>query len=241
MQYLYLETTIRVVDMVVKLGKCGERAMLLELELKKLQIQHKPHIIMIMNMRRMFDKIAEDLNHLARKSYGKTIIFPTDGIGTGLAMSNITAPKTFTYLTIALKQMFNIDNGDLIETAKIYNDLTRKPTKKFSSKQYTIGDVILFGHTHPKLEGKIIEVFHKNTPKEQYSVLLSENSLNQIHHKTNLKIEDIKKSIIVDKADVSDSVLQLRKKIISKPKIKKSVKKIIRNKIIKCKCKIKKR
>ena len=55
-------------------------------------------------------KILEDLTELQTKSINKKIIFPTNGIGTGLAKLNIRAPKTFEFLTSALKLSFNIIN-----------------------------------------------------------------------------------------------------------------------------------
>jgi len=56
-------------------------------------------------------KIDEDINNLEKLAYNKTIVFPSNGIGTGMAKLNITAPKTFNYLTLQLKQKFNINNG----------------------------------------------------------------------------------------------------------------------------------
>lgn len=55
-------------------------------------------------------KIFEDLTNLKIKSFNKKIIFPTNGIGTGLAKLNIKAPKTFEFLTSELKLTFNIIN-----------------------------------------------------------------------------------------------------------------------------------
>jgi len=57
-------------------------------------------------------KINEDLSRLKQSSYNKSIIFPENGIGTGMAKLNITAPKTFNYLNTQLKQIFNINNGN---------------------------------------------------------------------------------------------------------------------------------
>jgi hypothetical protein len=55
-------------------------------------------------------KIDEDINKL-EKLECKTIIFPSNGIGTGMAKLNITAPETFKYLTLILKNKFGIING----------------------------------------------------------------------------------------------------------------------------------
>lgn len=59
-------------------------------------------------------KINEDLIHLGKMAHGKTIIFPVAGIGTGMAKLQITAPRTFEYLTNALSKIFDIDNGIFI-------------------------------------------------------------------------------------------------------------------------------
>ena len=56
-------------------------------------------------------KIDEDLTTLEKSSYNKTIVFPSNGIGTGMAKLNITAPETFRYLTTMLKEKFGIING----------------------------------------------------------------------------------------------------------------------------------
>jgi hypothetical protein len=71
-------------------------------------------------------KIAQDLEHLARIAYGKTIVFPEAGIGTGMAMLDQTAPKTFAYLSMALDQMFNIKNGDSSKHEKLYKEINQK-------------------------------------------------------------------------------------------------------------------
>lgn len=78
------------------------------------------------------NKINEDLNKLSTIAYGKIIIFPSNGIGTGMAKLNITAPNTFNYLNNSLKQRFNINNGN-IETYRS-NDIIqiRKKSKKSS-------------------------------------------------------------------------------------------------------------
>lgn len=72
-------------------------------------------------------KIAEDLEHLYKVALGKVIVFPTNGIGTGMAMLNRTAPRTFAYLTFALKQMFNINNGN--PQSNVYKYIDKEPSK----------------------------------------------------------------------------------------------------------------
>jgi len=74
-------------------------------------------------------KIAEDLEHLYKVAYGKTIVFPTNGVGTGMAMLNRTAPRTFAYLTLALKQMFNINNGNPQLYTDIYKSIDKEPSQ----------------------------------------------------------------------------------------------------------------
>ena len=55
-------------------------------------------------------KILEDLTELQTKSVNKKIVFPSDGIGTGRAKLNLRAPKSFEFLTSALKLSVNIIN-----------------------------------------------------------------------------------------------------------------------------------
>lgn len=71
-------------------------------------------------------KIDEDLYKLAMMANGKTIVFPSNGVGTGMSMLNRTAPRTFMYLTKSLKQIFNIDNGDVSKHSALYNEIDRK-------------------------------------------------------------------------------------------------------------------
>jgi hypothetical protein len=56
------------------------------------------------------EKIAEDLTRLSVFAWGKTIVFPESGIGTGLALLKSKAPKTFAYLNESLLKKFNIVN-----------------------------------------------------------------------------------------------------------------------------------
>ena len=55
-------------------------------------------------------KINEDISNLEKLAYNKTIVFPSNGIGTGMAKLHITAPETFRYLTTMLKEKFGIIN-----------------------------------------------------------------------------------------------------------------------------------
>lgn len=59
-------------------------------------------------------KIIDDLNNLAKISFGKIIVFPSNGIGTGMAKLNVSAPQTFIYLSRALGMMFGIKNGNFV-------------------------------------------------------------------------------------------------------------------------------
>jgi hypothetical protein len=79
-------------------------------------------------------KIAEDLNLLAKIAHNKTIVFPEDGIGTGMAMLNRTAPQTFLYLTTNLRDMFGIKNGNI----EIYNTLYKDIDKKLRPDRYDV-------------------------------------------------------------------------------------------------------
>ena len=52
------------------------------------------------------------------KATGKTIVFPKDGLGTGLAALKTKAPKTYQYLKDRLLEEFNFDNDLGIITQK---------------------------------------------------------------------------------------------------------------------------
>ena len=45
------------------------------------------------------------------KATGKTVVFPKDGLGTGLAALKSKAPNTYEYLVIRLKEEFGFDNN----------------------------------------------------------------------------------------------------------------------------------
>lgn len=53
-------------------------------------------------------RINEDINNLKERAKGKTIVFPTDGIGTNLADMAHTAPKTMRFLIDRLMEEFGI-------------------------------------------------------------------------------------------------------------------------------------
>lgn len=143
-------------------------------------------------------KIREDLENLINKSRGKKIIFPSEGIGTGSSMLISVAPKTFAWLTMALKQAFNISNGskrNFDYVNKMTEDIARQPTGKFNpkygfnaitkddtdrSRRYktiSVGDGIVFsalgGQT---LTGYVIDINNKNTSDESYKVKLTDES-----------------------------------------------------------------
>ena len=59
-------------------------------------------------------KIREDINRLstvAKENCYLCIIFPIDGIGTGLAQMKLRCPKTFKFLCNELMESLNILNG----------------------------------------------------------------------------------------------------------------------------------
>jgi len=52
------------------------------------------------------EKISEDICNIDKLLLqDKTVVFPSDGIGTGLARLNEVAPKTFKYLTNSLNKL----------------------------------------------------------------------------------------------------------------------------------------
>lgn len=58
-------------------------------------------------------KIDEDIKILEIAAHSKDIIFPENGIGTGLAQLNVRSPKTFYYLNTMLHCKFGIINGKI--------------------------------------------------------------------------------------------------------------------------------
>lgn len=55
--------------------------------------------------------IDTDLRNLYyRRDQFEAVVFPIDGIGTGLSLLNTEAPRTFAYLNDLLKNLFNIRN-----------------------------------------------------------------------------------------------------------------------------------
>jgi hypothetical protein len=54
--------------------------------------------------------INADLRELFDRE-ARVIVFPSDGIGTGLARLNTSAPRTFAYLGDRLRDLFGVENG----------------------------------------------------------------------------------------------------------------------------------
>nr|DAX26154.1 MAG TPA: ATP dependent DNA helicase [Caudoviricetes sp.] len=92
------------------------------------QIRHEPNAVGIMTKKFprntpdafLYDseyaenikRINEDIKNLKQKADDKTIVFPTDGIGTNLADIAHTAPKTMEYLINRLKSEFGLKDSD---------------------------------------------------------------------------------------------------------------------------------
>lgn len=176
------------------------------------------------------NKIAEDLLRLNQVSQGKTIIFPEDGIGTGRAMLDQTAPMTFTYLSNNLYAMFGIQNGDPNKLAQIRKDIRRVPEDKFKIKRndefIKVGDYVEFGMGIVRKTGTIVDVF-----KDEEGNIT----------KYTIRNDEDNKNYLVDKNSRIRKALKLRKRKIISSKVK-SKKKIIRRTPIKrCKCKTIKR
>jgi hypothetical protein len=57
-------------------------------------------------------RINEDIENLKQKVKGKTVVFPTDGIGTNLADIAHTAPRTMEYLINRLREEFGLKDSD---------------------------------------------------------------------------------------------------------------------------------
>jgi hypothetical protein len=72
-------------------------------------------------------RIMEDLENLAHIANTKeAIVFPEDGIGTGMALLYRTAPQTFQYLSTALNNVFGIKNGDISQYDKLFKNVNKK-------------------------------------------------------------------------------------------------------------------
>lgn len=59
-------------------------------------------------------KITEDINHIINKikwNQSPIIIYPTNGIGTGLASMKTQCPETFNAMNLLLEQTLGIKNG----------------------------------------------------------------------------------------------------------------------------------
>jgi hypothetical protein len=68
------------------------------------------------------------------KATGKTVVFPKDGLGTGLAALKSKAPNTYEYLVIRLKEEFGFDNntGTLVVSLR---EAFGKPTQSSTQAQ----------------------------------------------------------------------------------------------------------
>lgn len=57
--------------------------------------------------------VRNDLRRLYELSKTHTLVFPVDGIGTGLAMMGDCSPRIFEYMNSILLKHFSFKNGDL--------------------------------------------------------------------------------------------------------------------------------
>ena len=73
------------------------------------------------------------------KATGKTVVFPKDGLGTGLAALKSKAPNTYEYLVIRLKEEFGFDNntGTLVVSLR---EAFGKSTQPQSDSFYNLED-----------------------------------------------------------------------------------------------------
>ena len=73
------------------------------------------------------------------KATGKTVVFPKDGLGTGLAALKSKAPNTYEYLVIRLKEEFGFDNntGTLVVSLR---EAFGKSTQPQSDSFYNLKD-----------------------------------------------------------------------------------------------------
>ena len=71
------------------------------------------------------------------KATGKTIVFPKDGLGTGLAALKSKAPNTYEYLVIRLKEEFGFDNntGTLVVSLTEAFSKSTQPSTSVESKR----------------------------------------------------------------------------------------------------------
>ena len=143
-------------------------------------------------------KIKEDLFNLSKKANElgiKRIVFPSEGIGTGPSMLITVAKDTFDWLTLALKEGFGIINGskrNFDYISKMSAGIAKQPTGKFKQqygvgfvdadkkifrKKINVGDGIVFsamgGQT---LSGYVKNILHEDTPYEQLTVELTNES-----------------------------------------------------------------
>lgn len=78
--------------------------------------------------------IDKDINKLIDKSDEKIIVFPKDGLGTGLAKLKEKAPKTYQYLKEQLLENFGFDN----DTGKINNKENKSSQNLWNKNQESI-------------------------------------------------------------------------------------------------------
>lgn len=99
--------------------------------------------------------IDVDIQNILDSAEGRTIVFPQNGLGTGLAKLKEKAPKTFEYLNQRLKEEFDFDN----ETGQVINNNQANSLfpVKINQFQYTLntetGEVI----HNSKSKGDIVE------------------------------------------------------------------------------------
>jgi hypothetical protein len=81
--------------------------------------------------------IDEDIAKIKAAATGKVVVFPKDGLGTGLAKLKEKAPKTYTYLKQRLLEEFSFDNdkGIIISTAPTQSlDSMKQRVKQLENK-----------------------------------------------------------------------------------------------------------
>lgn len=174
------------------------------------------------------NKIAEDLLRLHQMSQGKTIIFPEDGIGTGMAMLDQTAPMTFNYLSERLNSVFGIKNGSGERLAKIRTDLAKVPIDKEriprKDEFIHMGDYVQFGMGLVQKTGTVVDTYTDDEGKINKYLIKDDDG--KVH--------------VVDKSSKIKKAFQLRKRH-TMYKVKSKRKVIKRKPVTRCKCKTIKR
>jgi hypothetical protein len=126
------------------------------------------------------------------KATGKTIVFPKDGLGTGLAALKSKAPNTYEYLVIRLKEEFGFDNNTgtlVVSLTEAFSKSTQpatsvkpKPAKPVNTQQTLMLDF----NTPVKEEVKAV----KEEDKPAEVVLRSSPSLMMLEMKLKMLIEN---------------------------------------------------